>query len=302
MNVQHYFVLNPAAGHRSAYEELQQQLAEISPVPYTLYITSTPGDAQQYVREVCQQEQDPLRFYACGGDGTLGEVASGTLGYPNAAVGVWPRGSGNDFVKCFGGAQRFNRIKDQLTAPTQLVDIIQVGERAAINVVNIGLEARAADTMLRYRHHPLLGGKRAYYVGVLSAVTGHMKMDCTIIADEQALYEGPLLTASFASGRYIGGGFQCAPHAVVDDGLMEVCVILPMSRGSLMKWLPIYKTGDHQDDPVFAPFLRLVKAQRVSIRCKEEVALCLDGEIIKGRDFNLRLLPRAVRFIVPEDI
>lgn len=300
VDVQHFFVLNPAAGYRSAYEELQGQLAMLSPVPYTLYITNQQGDAQAFVRETCQSLEGPLRFYACGGDGTLGEVAAGAMGYANAAVGVWPRGSGNDYVKCFGGPDRFGQLQNQLTAPTELVDLIQVGDKAAINVVNIGLEAHAAKRMLDYRHHLLFGGRRAYYVGVLSAVLHHMKTDCVITADGQPLYEGPLLTASFASGRYVGGGFACAPQAIVDDGLMEVCAILPMSRKALVKWLPVYKKGVHLSDPAFAPYLRKVQAKQVEIACNKETSLCLDGEIIKGDHFTLQVQHKAVRFILPK--
>lgn len=302
MDVRHYFILNPAAGARNARALLQEQLEKLDGVPYTLFITGGVGDAAKLVKEVCQSETGPLRFYACGGDGTLGEVAQGVQGYPNAAIGVWPCGSGNDYTRIYGGAKRFMDISRQIKAPSVLVDLIKVNDRAAINVVNIGLEAHAANTMLNYRHHALLGGKRAYLMGVLSAVTSHLKTHCSITVDGQPFFESELLTASFASGQYIGGGFHCAPKAINDDGLMDLAVVLPFSRLTLMKLLPIYKKGAHFDSPAFENRFRYTRAGRVMIACDKQTALCLDGEIIHGTQFELEMLPRAVRFILPEAI
>ena len=300
MDIQHYFIFNPAAGSRNAKDRLQEQLDRLSPVPYTLFITGGVGDAARLTREICAQGSDPVRIYACGGDGTLGEVAGGAQGFPHAAVGVWPCGSGNDYTRVYGGPERFLDIKRQLDAPTVLVDLIRANGQAAINVVNLGLEAQAAAaTMLRFRHTPLLGGKRAYLMGVLDAVTSHLTTECEITADGELLHEGDLLTASFASGQYVGGGFCCAPRALNDDGLMEVCAILPLSRLTLIKLLPLYKKGQHFEAPAFEGRYRYRRAGSVRIRCDREVALCLDGEIIKGREFGLETLPRAVRFILP---
>ena len=49
----------------------------------------------------------PLRFYACGGDGTLNEVAQGIRGMTGVSLTQMPLGTGNDLVKVFGGAQGF---------------------------------------------------------------------------------------------------------------------------------------------------------------------------------------------------
>lgn len=299
MDTQHYIIFNPAAGIRNARERLQEQLAGLSPVPYTMLITNGEGDAARLVREVCAQEAGPLRFYAAGGDGTLGEVASALMGNPQAAVGVWPCGSGNDYARMLGGAERFLDLKAQLSAPTVLVDMIRVNGKTAINVVNLGLEAYAAAAMVRNRHHPLMGGPRAYYIGVLSALVRHMRTPCTVSVDGETLYEGDLLTASFASGQYVGGGFKVAPRALHDDGLMEVCLMKPVSLPRLMKQIGSYKAGEHLDSPAFADILLYKQASRAEIRCERDTVLCLDGEIITGRQFDVELVPRALRFILP---
>ena len=298
MNTKAFLIFNPAAGARSAAARLQVQLDAL-PGAYTLLETAAPGDAARLARTICARERGPKRLIACGGDGTLGEVAGGAMDDPEALVGVWPCGSGNDYARLYGGEERFVNLKNQLDAPTVLVDLIRLDGRIAINVVNLGSAAQAAATMLRYRHHPLLGGRRAYLMGVLDAVTSHLRTACTIIADGETLHEGDLLTASFASGRYVGGGFLCAPRAVNDDGLMDICAILPLPRLTLLSLLGEYKRGHHLDSPAFEGLVTYKRAQRVRVTCQREAALCLDGEIITGREFELETLPRALRFILP---
>ncbi len=302
MDIKHYFIFNPQAGSHSALPALQSQLSQIAPVPYTVLITGKRGDATRLVREVCEQESGSLRFYACGGDGTLGEVAAGLYNNPRAAVGFWPCGSGNDYARLYGGEKRFLSVASQLDAKDELVDIIKVNGRFAINVVNLGLEAMAAATMLRFRHSPFLGGKRAYLPGALSAIISSMRTNCQVSVDEQLLYEGDLLTASFASGQYIGGGFRCAPLAINDDGLMEVSLILPFTRMQLLRLLPIYKKGEHLGHPLLEGRMLYQRGQKVQITAKEDTILCLDGEIVKGRQFELSVLQKAVRFILPPPV
>ena len=302
MDAQHFFILNPKAGARSAQRRLENELKTLDPLPYTLYITSGIGDAARFVRETCRQINTPLRFYACGGDGTLGEAAQGAVGFPHAAIAVWPCGSGNDYVKYYGGADRFLDLKRQVTAPSVLVDVIKVGSLAAINVVNIGLEAHAASTVVRIRSKPMFGGKRSYLIGAADAALRHLKTDCVITVEGKVIHNGPLLTASFASGRYIGGGFLCAPRAVNDDGLMDISILTPFSRLKLVKMIGTYKRGDHLDDPAFKPYLQWLRAGRVRIECARDTALSLDGEIIRGKLFDLELIPRAVRFILPPEM
>ena len=300
MDTQHFFILNPQAGVKSAREKLEAELKKLDSLPYTLFITSSPGDAARFVRDTCQTDQRPLRFYACGGDGTLADVAQGAYPFKNAAIACWPCGSGNDYARYYGGSERFLDLGRQIAAPTVLVDLIDVNGRVCVNVANIGLEAEAAKTMLRLRHHPVVGGKRAYIMGVLSAVTKHMKTNCSVSAEGEALYAGELLTLSLASGRFVGGGFQCAPRAKNDDGILELCIIRPMSRVTLFNFIGIYKQGRHLDHPKIKPYLLTRRISQAEVSSDRELTLCLDGEIVKGRSFAFRVLPRAVRFILPE--
>ncbi|MBP5210167.1 MAG: hypothetical protein J6125_04820, partial [Clostridia bacterium] len=105
--MKHIFIVNPAAGKRDATPVVSRAVEAVSGYDCELYRTTAPRDATRYVRLRCRESGEPMRFYACGGDGTINEVAEGTLGFPNASFSCYPCGSGNDFVKYYGGAERF---------------------------------------------------------------------------------------------------------------------------------------------------------------------------------------------------
>ncbi len=296
----HHFIFNPAAGSRAAKARLDAALRALAPGSYTLHITKQEGDASAYVRAQCEAHGGPLRFYACGGDGTLGEVATGALGFPQAEVGVWPCGSGNDYVKYYGGKSRFLDLRRQVEAESVPVDLMQVGERCAINAVNLGLEAEAAGAMVHVRHYPFLNSKNGYLFGVLSAVIKHMRTSCALFGDGEALHQGDMLTLSLACGRYIGGGFMCAPRSENDDGLMELALVRPISRLQLARLIGSYKKGEHLSDPRIQPHIIYRRVKEARIESPQDIRLCLDGEIITGRQFEVKILPRALRFILPD--
>ena len=109
--IKHVFILNPAAGKREGKESLRSQIEQAClarGVDFVIHVTGQAGEATSFVDAFCTREPDTqLRFYACGGDGTLSETVNGAYGHPNAAVGVIPVGTGNDFVRNFSGKQAF---------------------------------------------------------------------------------------------------------------------------------------------------------------------------------------------------
>ena len=203
--MKHIFVINPAAGKEDSYANLQALLQGYEgKVDYELYATQAPGDATAYIRKRCTEHpNERMRFYACGGDGTLNEVVNGVVGMPNASLGCYPCGSGNDFVKYYGGAARFLDIDALLNATEAPIDVMRVGDRYSLNVTHFGFDTAVTRTMEKYRHKKLLGGKRAYTMGIAAALIGAMKNDCTVFVDGERLNDGKILLCTVSNGRYV---------------------------------------------------------------------------------------------------
>jgi len=127
--MRHIFIINPAAGHRQHTAAVIGQIeraCKARGVEYDVYLTAHAGHAVDIVRTAAKAHPDKaLVFYACGGDGTLNEVATGVaeLERQDCAFTAYPIGTGNDYVKMFkGGKAAFLQLEDLLDGTVVDVD------------------------------------------------------------------------------------------------------------------------------------------------------------------------------------
>ncbi len=303
--MKHIFIVNPEAGPSSPLEGIKKQLTDLGVIDACeIYVTASALDATEYVRKKCAEEPDEtLRFYACGGDGTINEVAAGLIGNSNGELAIYPCGSGNDYVKCIGSQKRFMNIGELMKAETKPVDMMSVCGRYCINVCNFGFDAVVAQTMIDVKRKKIIGGKNAYKTGVFNAVLRGMRNKCRAFVDGEEISspEGKMLLCTVANGQYVGGEFKCAPRSRNDDGLLEVCYVKPISLFKFLKLLPIYTVGNHLDDPNFKDVIIYRRAKKVEVHAfSEDFGVCIDGEMTKTGCFTIEVLPGAVKLALPE--
>ena len=300
--MKHIFIVNPAAGPKNASAEIRAQISACSD-SYDILIHETQGvkDATHFVREYASSHpEEKVRFYACGGDGTLNEVINGAYGYANASVSCYPCGSGNDFVKYYGGASYFLDIAALLEAEEREVDLLTDGEDYSVNVANFGFEYFVCEKMTRLRRKAFFKGKRAYYGGILSSLLTKMKSRARVIADGKQLGGDKILLCSVANGSYVGGSFHCAPRSDNEDGMLEVCLVDPISVPRFLSLISLYENGTHLDDARMKDIVHYTRARTVEVFAEDEgFGYVFDGELKKSKHFILRILPRALRFAVP---
>lgn len=298
--MKHIFVVNPAAGTADSTESIRDTLAAYDgKLEYEIYVTSGEKDATAFVKSRVA-EGGELRFYACGGDGTVNEVASGLVGAKNASLAVYPVGSGNDFIKYYGTRDDFLDLDGLIEGEEEAIDVIRVGDRYSVNVCNFGFDTTVARTMIAVKHKKIIGGKRAYVTGVVTAVIKAMKNKCEVYADGEKLNEEKLLLCTVANGKYVGGAFCCAPRSVNDDGFLEVCLVKPISRFKFIKILPVYTDGKHLDDERFRDDIIYRRAKKVEVVAPEGFCISLDGEIVENNRFTAEVVEKAIRFVVPK--
>ena len=301
--MKHIFIYNPTAGrdNRMAIAALQEKLsADYADLEIEFYPTKAAKDATAFVKAKCEAEpNEKLRFYACGGDGTANEVLHGIVGHDNASMTCYPCGSGNDYVKYYGGASRFLDIDALMAAEERAVDIMRIGDRYSLNVTNFGFDTEVAKTMAKLRHTKIIGGKNAYTTGIIKALFTAMKNECTVYVDGERLNDDKILLCTVANGKYVGGSFCCAPRSSNDDGLLEVCLIKPISHISFIRLIGAYSKGKHLDEPRFKKFIEYRQGRSVRVVAPEGFGYSLDGEIVYDNDFTIEICPAAIRFAVP---
>ena len=301
--MKYIFIVNPHAGAEDNEQNIRNQIAALpNAQECEIYITKAVGDATDYIKSYLEANPDEkVRFIACGGDGTVNEVFNGAVGHDNVSVSCYPCGSGNDFVKVFGGAEKFMDIAALVNAEDKKIDLLKVGDRYSNNVVNFGFDTTVAITINKQREKTGHGGKSAYTKGIVTALLTAMKNKCKVRADGEVLNpDGKFLLCTVANGQYVGGSFKCAPRAKVDDGLIEVCLLKPISRLRFVKILGTYTEGKHLDDEKMQDIVVYKQAKKVEVVAPEGFAYSLDGEIIYENDFTVEVAPKAISFVIPE--
>ena len=293
----HIFVVNPIAGGGTDPEEIRRKAEKLG-VPFEMYVTRGPKDAHRFVRQRAETGEI-LRFYACGGDGTLKEVAEGAAGLTNVSVACYAVGSGNDFVRVWGGREVFLNLADLAAAEDKVIDAISVNDQVCLNACHFGFDSMVADTMNAVRSKKVIGGRNAYTTGVIKGLISGMKTRAVITADGEEICSDSFLLCSVCNGGYVGGGYHCAPRSLQDDGLLELCLVRPVSRLKFLQLMDAYREGKHLEDPRFRDLILYRRCRTVEIRAGEGFAVSLDGEILKAPEIRISVLPGAIRFAIP---
>ncbi|MBR5439720.1 MAG: YegS/Rv2252/BmrU family lipid kinase [Clostridia bacterium] len=299
--MKHIFIINPNAGIVSTFDKTYNAIKEYEN-KYDILIHRTTGEreATQFIKDYAKQNKgEHLRFYACGGDGTINEVANGVMGLENASMSVYPCGSGNDFVKAIGGSEKYLDLEKLLNAKTKKIDLIHIKNHCyCVNVCNFGFDALVAKIANSLKGSKI---KRPYEVGKVLAIFCGMRNKITLEADGKILNkDGLMLLTTLANGDYVGGKYQCAPRYKVDDGLMEICLVKPVSVFTFLKLAKQYEKGNHLDDKRFEKYITYTQAKNVKIYSKKPFNICIDGEIINGNEFEIEIIEKAIDFAVIE--
>lgn len=298
--MRHYFIINPAAGKAKGKLELISAInsaALAENISYKVYETKSVGDATRFVDSRCERHKgEPLRFYACGGDGTLNEVINAAVKYPGAEVAVVPVGTGNDFIKNFSNTKFFMNLKRQIRGVATKIDLLKFNGKYCANVLNVGLDCSVVQKVSEIKRNPLVPSKMAYIFGLISAFFKKYGSRFRLWPDGAEVESDEFLLAAFGKGSFYGGGFKSLPLTVADDGYIDVCMAKKISRLAFLKAVGKYKKGDHLD----LPFITYKKCKNIHFECDESMGVCADGEITQETCVDIEVAPRALTFSMPE--
>lgn len=293
----HLFIINPAAGNRDHTAEYRQAIdtsCTEKGLSYRIAVSKGPGNCRDIARKAAETGED-LRIYACGGDGTLNEVVSGAVGFPNVAVTHFAGGSGNDFIKIFSETAPFRNLERLLDCEETEFDLIHCNNDWCVNICSVGLDARIGTDVAAYKRLPLLGGSRAYIasavVNVIKRVSEHyaVEIDGEVIDEKLALI-------CVCNGRFYGGGFNPVPDADPADGLLDVLLVTDVSRLKILQVIGKYKTGKYADYP---DLIRHIRTSRLRILCDGLTGINLDGELRIAQQIDIRVAKEKLRFFYP---
>ena len=301
--MKYYFIVNGRADKAELHAEVRRQMANCAHLLSEmgaltdLYMTTGEGDATRQTRLYCDLHPDEkVCFVACGGDGTLNEVASGIVGFAHKSLAFLNLcGHGDDFVKYYPD-YKFQSLEDILKGENRRVDILKINDSYSINVCNFGFDALVAGTANELAQE---GKNNVYRRGVLIAILRGRFNRISVVADGEKLGGPWLLSCALGNGRFVGGEFMTCPDAVNDDGLIDVTFIKSMTFLRFIATLSYVAKGTHFKTRYIKRKCIYRQVKHVEIRSKNIIELCLDGEMLPGTHFNVDLLPLAIELRLP---
>ena len=315
--MRHIFVINPLAGKKGKKKKLEDEIRSVSDrlrEHAEIYETRSQGDGERFVRKICQEKElgESIRFYACGGDGALNEVANGAFGFEGVEVGCVPLGTGNDYVRNYASPQAFLNIEAQLRGQARSSDLIRyVRERGGqaeqarycVNMFNIGFDCNVVDQTSRAKNWPLVKGSLAYLLSVAIILIKKKGADLKVCYEDGRIFDGRLLLIAVANGCYCGGGVKGLPLSDLDDGLIDVSLIKNVPRRTFIRLFPKYAKGTHLADRKAPEIIDYRRCRQLTIIANQGIMkLCVEGEIVDTEKVTFEIVPKAFQFSVPEGI
>lgn len=237
-------VVNPVAGRGRTQRLLPELRRALAAHDVAVHVATSPGDGVQAARDAYERGDGVV---ACGGDGTVAELA-GVAAAHGGPLAVVPTGAGNDFARQLGL---------DLRRPLQAIKLLDAGElvdldlgrasaadgttRAFTTVANTGFDSEAnrwANSVRWAR------GSTLYLVAIARTLAVYRPQPVVVRVDDHEWRGGAWLVA-IGNTRWYAGGLMITPGAEVDDGLLDVCVITAAPTTKFIARFPTVFRGNH---------------------------------------------------------
>ena len=281
--------------------------------PFNVSFTKGPGDGIDLAFKAAKAGREFI--IACGGDGTINEVANGILrSEVDAELGVLPSGTGGDFRRTLGMPTEIREAARALrSGKTKSIDVGKVtytdhdgnlATRFFLNVSSFGLAASIIERVkgsssLNWLPLDSVRGRASFALSTLQEVVGLEAITVHVKIDDGE--ERPLQTVNFcvANSRYFGGGMMIAPDAKLDDGTLDVINIGDIKTAKVILNAYTLYRGTHLDLTEVKDTL----AKRIEARplnAHDEVHIEIDGELPGRLPAVYEVVPSALRVRLPK--
>lgn len=296
--MKHLFIVNPVAGGKDKSAEVKARVEKAfqnRSDSYEVYVTKARLDAVEKIKRDAVSEEE-LWVYACGGDGTFNECVNGAALLENVAVCPFPTGTGNDFCRMFGEEKELFRNLDALLAGTvHPIDLIDCNGRYGANICSVGVDARIGTSAHQYGQIPFLGAASAYVVSAIvnmfKGISRPMEIRCG-----DCVLEGNQTLACACNGQYYGGGFHPSLTARPDDGQLDFFIARKVGLIQFAALIGKYASGKAAEMKTYVTHLQ---GTELDIRFESEDVVNIDGEALFTDHVIMKLVPHALRLIVP---
>ncbi len=294
------FIVNPASGRGRTLKLLPRLGAEIEArgIDVEMRVSTSPDDPPRIARDAIERGRVVV---ACGGDGLVGMLA-GVCADEGGTLALVPTGSGNDFARAIG------LVHDD---PIPALDVLAAGEERSVDlgrlegagapeggrwfccVAGTGFDAEAnrwANDVDR------ISGTALYVAATVRTLATYRPRRFRLTVDGET-HDLDAWLVAVGNAQSYGGGMRVCPNARLDDGVLDVTVVGPVSKAEFLRTFPRVFKGEH----VHHPQVTTLTGARVEIEVLDgrPSPVYADGEDAGEVPLTVSVAPKKLRVIAP---
>jgi len=282
-------LVNPTAGKGRAAKVVADVTARLREggSNVAILVGKDAADAQALARQAVADGVDAV--VALGGDGMVHLALNVVAGTPTP-LGIIPAGTGNDLANTLrlptkDPVAAAGVIVEKLAAGGRPMDAVRVGDKWFGCVLGAGFDSRVND---RANRMSWPRGRMRYNLAILGELRVFKPLPFVLELDGER-WETEAMLVAVGNAKSYGAGMKVTPDAEVDDGLVDVQVLGPVSKPEFLKTFPKVFKGTHVNHPQ----VTIRRAKVVSLSSPGVTAYA-DGEYLADLPITCETVPGAV--------
>lgn len=285
-------LVNPVSGRRKGEQIAGHAALRLSEAGHDVQVVqgSDASSARDALKHSIDTGLDAV--VVVGGDGALHGVLDLLVG-ADLTFGLLPAGTGNDTARTLGIPVKDPEAALQivLRGHTRSIDLAEVDGTFVVTVVASGFDSKVNE---RANQMTWPRGNMRYNIAMIAELREFEPLDFTITLDDDQVLHRKAMLVAVGNGPSFGGGLRICEGAQIDDGLLDVAIINPVSKAKLIRVFPQLYKGTH----VTLPEFEVHRVRKVRLECAGIVAYG-DGERLGALPRTVQVHPGALRVIAP---
>jgi YegS/Rv2252/BmrU family lipid kinase len=268
--------------------EVERELGRQN-LAYRIVETRSLGHGIEEASRAAEAGEVPV---VMSGDGLVGQIG-GALAETGSPMGIVPGGRGNDLARVLGiPPDPAGSVAVLAEGNVRDIDVGVANDRPFLCIASCGFDSDANRIANETR---LIGGNLVYAYAAFRALAAWKPATFTLTLDGRTPLEFTGYSVAVGNSKAFGGGMFVAPHAELDDGLLDVITIADVGKLRYIRGLPSVFKGTHIEKREVGE----ARAATVEISADREFAVYADGEHLTDLPAQLSTLPGALRVIAP---
>lgn len=300
----HIFIINPFAGHQTFADNLRAKLSTYEHLDYFVFNTRYEGYEAELVKKIQSVfEGEKLRFYCCGGSGTMRHMLNGFDDLSDVEIAFYPCGLTNDFLKVFGkNEEKFHNIDELINGDVIDIDYIKTEHGVALNTLSTGLDSNCQTKMNEFRVLRFVGDMLPYMLAVVYSLFVSKTREYEIKLDNDT-HSGYFSEIYFGNGHVLGGNIFFADNACATDGLGITRIATVKQRGFPLAMILLNLMNKKFAKVSKKMIFGLSKTIEIKRTDGKPFTINQDGELIHGvTSCKGHIVKQGLHFVVPKGV